>query len=164
MLKLRFHKHFNYVGVDISIYALLPGGRISYPLDWFVLYPRSVLLCGLVVVVLCIGLPTTRSCAAWNDNNKDDVCTRTIPAGLKRPPPSKTISPIPRLEAYLNTLRERIPRRPSERFSVFKPGTLRQCRFYIRRSKAEEFILPQESKKFGLPTRSEASPAKGELD
>ena len=44
MSKLRFHKRFIYVGVDISIYALLPGGRSLYPLDWLVLYPRSVLL------------------------------------------------------------------------------------------------------------------------
>ena len=31
MSKLRFYKRFIYVGVDISIYALLTGGRSSYP-------------------------------------------------------------------------------------------------------------------------------------
>ena len=30
MSKLRFHKRFIYVGVDISIYALLTGGQSSY--------------------------------------------------------------------------------------------------------------------------------------
>ena len=61
------------------------GDGAHTPLDWLVLYPRSVLYC---VVVLCsLVLPTARSCAVWNDNNKDDVCTRTIPAGLKCPPP-----------------------------------------------------------------------------
>ena len=29
--KLRLHNRFIYVGVDISIYALLAGGRSSYP-------------------------------------------------------------------------------------------------------------------------------------
>ena len=37
-----------------------------------------------------------RSCAAWDDNTKDNVCTPNIPAGIKCPPPSKTISPITR--------------------------------------------------------------------
>ena len=76
------------------------GDGVHTPLDWLVLYPRSV----LVIVVLCIGLPTARSCAALNDNNKDGVCTRTIPAGLTCPPPSKTISLITWFEAYLNNL------------------------------------------------------------
>ena len=53
-----------------------------------------------VSVLLCyIVLPTARSCAGWDDNNKDDVCAPTIPAGLKCPPPSKTISPITWFEA-----------------------------------------------------------------
>ena len=124
------------------------GDGVHTPLDWLVLYPRSVLGYSSVVVLCSLVLPSARSCAEWDNNNKDDVCTRTIPAGLKCPPPSKTISPIPRFETYLKTLSERIPRRPSERFSVFKPGTLRQCRFYIgwkRRDEAEELIIPQES-------------------
>ena len=82
MSKLRFHKRFIYVGVDISIYALLPGGRSSYPPGLACTVPT------FSVVVLCsLVLPTARSCAVWNDNNKDDACTRTIPAGLKCPPP-----------------------------------------------------------------------------
>ena len=41
-----------------------------------------------------------RSCAAWDDNNKDNVvCKPNIPAGIKCPPPSKTISPIARFGA-----------------------------------------------------------------
>ena len=55
-------------------------------------------------VLLCLGLcslvlPTARPCAARNDNNKDDMCTPTIPAWLKCPPPSKTISLITWFEA-----------------------------------------------------------------
>ena len=37
-----------------------------------------------------------RSCAAWDDNNKDNVCKPNIPVGIKCPPPSKTISLITR--------------------------------------------------------------------
>ena len=50
MSKLRFHIRFIYVGVDISIYALLTGGRSSYPpvLDCTV----PTLECGLYVCVL----------------------------------------------------------------------------------------------------------------
>ena len=62
----------------------------------------SVILCTLV-------LPSARSCAVCDENNKDNVCTRSIPAGLKCPPPSTTISSIPWFEAYLNSLSERIP-------------------------------------------------------
>ena len=58
----------------------------------------------MLVSVLCLGvcslvLPTARSCAVWDDNNKDNVCTPSIPAGLKCPPPSKTISSITWFEA-----------------------------------------------------------------
>ena len=109
----------------------------------------------LVSLVVCyIVLPAARSCAAWDDNNKDNVCTPTIiPAGLKRPPPSKTISPITWFGTILNTLTERIPRRPTGRSSVFEPGTLGD-RVYIcigwriRRSKAEELRLPPSSEEF----------------
>ena len=40
-----------------------------------------------------------RSCAALDDNNKDNVCKPNIPAGIKCPPPSKTISLIARFGA-----------------------------------------------------------------
>ena len=58
------------------------------------LYPRvTPLLSVYVCVLLCyIALPTARSCAVWDDNNKDNVCGITISAGLKFPPPPKTIS------------------------------------------------------------------------
>ena len=80
--------------------------RVSFVYTHHLYYYRSIqhmivqLDCGLCSLVL----PAARSCAVWNDNNKDDVCTRTIPAGLKCPPPSKTVSLITRLEAYLNTV------------------------------------------------------------
>ena len=62
------------------------------------LYPRVSCL------LSCIWESTApRSCAAWDDNNKDNVCAPTIPAGLKRPPPSKTISLITWFEVSLNT-------------------------------------------------------------
>ena len=48
--------------------------------------------------------PSARSCAVWVDNDKDNVCTPYLPAGLKCPPSSKIISLITRREAYLNTL------------------------------------------------------------
>ena len=35
-----------------------------------------------------------RSCANKDANNKDNVCKPNIPAGIKCPPPCKTISPI----------------------------------------------------------------------
>ena len=57
-------------------------------------------VCGHVLpgtVMCCLG----RSCAAWDDNNKDNVCKPNIPAGIECPPPSKTISPITRFEANL---------------------------------------------------------------
>ena len=54
------------------------------------------------LVVCYIVLPAARSCAAWDDNNKDNVCTPTIPAGLKRPPPSKTTSLITWFGTILN--------------------------------------------------------------
>ena len=49
-----------------------------------------------------------RSCATWDESNKDIVCTSAIPAGINRPPPSETISHIPRVPNYKtrNTLSE----------------------------------------------------------
>ena len=104
MSKLRLHKRFIFVGVDVSIYALLIGGRSSYPpvLDLYCTHVRYFSECWLLVCV-CV-LPSARPCAVRDDNNKDDVCTRTIPAGLKCPPSSNTISLITWFEAYLNTL------------------------------------------------------------
>ena len=88
-VKLRTYKRFIYVGVDISIYALLTGDCT-----------HVLLSSAYVSLVLCyIALPTAQSCAVWDDNNKDDVCAPTIPAGLKCPPSSKTISLITWFEA-----------------------------------------------------------------
>ena len=61
------------------------------------------------VLLSCVWESTAaRSCAVRDDNNKDNVCEPIIPAGLKCPPPSKTISLITWFEAHLNTLVERI--------------------------------------------------------
>ena len=43
-----------------------------------------------------------RSCAAWDDNNKENACKPNIPAGIKSSPPSKTISLITRFGTILN--------------------------------------------------------------
>ena len=47
-------------------------------------YPRSV--CGYKKFLCVCGLPSARSSAVWDDNNKANVCTPSIPAGLKCPP------------------------------------------------------------------------------
>ena len=62
---------------------------------------QSLLVCYIVFVRVTSA---ARSCAARDDNNKDNVCESSIPAGLKRPPPSKTIPPITRFGTILNTL------------------------------------------------------------
>ena len=45
-----------------------------------------------------------RSCAAWDDNNKDNVCTPNIPSEIKCLPLSKIISLITRFGTILNTV------------------------------------------------------------
>ena len=44
-----------------------------------------------------------RSCTTWDESNNDNVCTPTISAGINRPPPSETISHIPRVPSLRNT-------------------------------------------------------------
>ena len=74
-------------GVNTSLSSLM---YCAHVLDY-----SRVFKCLLVSLVVCdIVLPAARSCAAWDDNNEDNVCTPTISAGLKRPPLSKTISLI----------------------------------------------------------------------
>ena len=98
-----------------------------------------------------------RSCAAWDDNNKDNARKPSIPAGIKCPPTSKIISPITRFGANSTRLtresREGLGLRSSNQ------GPCETVFFYrgwkIRRSKAEEF---------GIPPRGEESSLKGELD
>ena len=144
------------------------GDGVHTPCLRLVLYPRSVDIVILVSLRLCsLVLPSARSCAGWDNNNKYDVCTRTIPAGPKCPPPSTTISLITWFEAYLNTLSGERILEDLRRSSVFNPRTPRQCRFYIgwkRRNKAGELRTPPWSEALLLPPRSEASPAKEELD
>ena len=100
VLKLRLHNRFIHVGVDISSYALLIGGRNSYPpLSWLS-YSTHVLVYKWSVYLYkwYIGLLSARPSAVWDENNKVNVCTPFIPAGLKCPPLSKTISLITRLK------------------------------------------------------------------
>ena len=68
-------------------------------------YSCCVFYCVQLCYVVCSRvISPARSCATWDDNNKDNVCTPTIPAGLKRPPPSKTTSLITWFGTVLNTL------------------------------------------------------------
>ena len=77
------------------------GDGVNTSLSRLVLYPRVSLH---VCYIVCVRVTSAaRSCAAWDDNNKDNVCTPTIPAGLKRPSPSKTISPITWFGTILNS-------------------------------------------------------------
>ena len=108
-----------------------------------------LLLC--LSVYCSIGLPSARSCAVWDDNNKDSVCTPSIPAGLKCPPPSKTISLIIWFEAHLNTLcGEDSERALGKVFGLQAWDPVRQC-YYIgwrtRRNKAEELRTPSRRAK-----------------
>ena len=65
-----------------------------------VLVFKSLVVCYIV----CARVKSAaRSCVAWDDNNKDNVCTPNIPAGIKCPPPSKTISLITWSGTILNT-------------------------------------------------------------
>ena len=69
------------------------------------MHPRLVQVSVLVLVQVycsrsfpvCVWVSSVaRSCATNDANNKNYVCKPTIPAGINRPPPSKTISPITR--------------------------------------------------------------------
>ena len=64
---------------------------------------------------VCVLVPSVaRSCATRDDNNKDNVRKPNIPAGIKCPPPSKTISPITWFGA-ISTKRIRTPTGTSKR-------------------------------------------------
>ena len=80
------------------------GDGVNTSLSKLVLYPRLVYSCRVFdYVILCVWKSTVaRSCAAWDDNNKDNVCKPNTPAGIKCPPPSKTISLITRFGTILN--------------------------------------------------------------
>ena len=68
-----------------------------------------------------------RSCAAWDDNNKDNVCELNIPAGIKCPPPSKTISFITRLGPTQHVKRENPEKAYKEVFGLQTWDPVRQC-------------------------------------
>ena len=60
-MNLRLHNRFIHVGVDTSVYALLIGGRSSYPPVLVkLLYPRSVWACVIIsseCVSVCVDYP-----------------------------------------------------------------------------------------------------------
>ena len=69
MSKLRFHKRFIYVGVDISIYALLTGGRSSYLPGLACIVPAFIVGCVgycyssvSTFVFSCVTLGTVMCC------------------------------------------------------------------------------------------------------
>ena len=122
-------------GVDTSL------SRITVPMCYSRLSTLVLLSCVILYYVV-------RSCASWDDNNKDNVCTPTKPAGLKCPPPSKTTSLITRFEAHSTRL-ARVLEGLREVFGLqaWDPETVS---FYIgwNKSKAEELILPPRSEEF----------------
>ena len=72
------------------------GVEFKPPCLRLVLYPSLIVI--LVSIRLCsLVLSSARSCAVWDNDNKEDVCTRTIPAGLKCPPPSRSSHQSPGL-------------------------------------------------------------------
>ena len=69
-------------------------GLLTVPTWCIIKSLSSPVLCSFPV---CVWVPSVaRSCATKDANNKDNVCKPKIPAGIKCPPPSKTISPITR--------------------------------------------------------------------
>ena len=92
------------------------GDGVNTSLSRLVYCPHVIIiyLCSFPVYVRASSL--ARSCATKDSNNKDNVCTPNIPAGIKCPPPSKTISPI--------TWFETISTRLAGMSSILKPGTL----------------------------------------
>ena len=90
-----------------------------------------------------------RSCAAWDDNNKDNVCKPNIPAGIKCPPPSKTISPITRFGANSTRLARGSWKVYGKVFGLQARDPVRRC-FYIGGklggSKADKFESTAEER------------------
>ena len=76
-----------------------------------------------------ITLPTARSCADWNADNKDNECKPSIPAGLKRPPPSKTTSLITWFEAHSTRQARGSLEDLREVFGLQAWDPVRQCHF-----------------------------------
>ena len=110
-IDLRFHLCVTHRGTE-----LIPPCIVLCTVPTF-----SVQLCYIV----CSRAPSAaRSCAAWDYNNKDNVCKPNIPAGISARPLLRPSHSSPGLGTILNTLSERIPRRPTRRSSVIKPGTL----------------------------------------
>ena len=72
--------------------------RITYCTHVLVYCSVSFLSC------MCVVIFRGTTCANKDANNKDDVCKPNIPAGLNRPPPSKTIS----LTTWFGTISRRL--------------------------------------------------------
>ena len=96
----QLNNRFIHVGVDTSRYALLIGGRSSYPpcISYVTVPTVSVSNCFLLCWLLGVEVPAARICAVWVDNNTRHVCTPSIPAGLKCPSPIYDQLTITRLE------------------------------------------------------------------
>ena len=56
MSKLRIHNRFICVGVDVSIYALLTGGRSLYPAVLACTVPTFSVVIVVVVVCVCVWI------------------------------------------------------------------------------------------------------------
>ena len=85
---------------------------------------------------MSLVLSVARSRTAWDDNNKENVCNPNIPAGIKCPPPSKTISLITRFGTnstvwinrvtfkVVNPARGQLNRKNPPSLSAFTPENL----------------------------------------
>ena len=74
--------------------------------------------------------PVAQSCATKDVDNKDNVCKPNIPAGIKCPPPSKTISPIARFGAISTRLARGSWKVYRKVFGLQAMDPVRQCFLY----------------------------------
>ena len=86
------------------------GDGVNTSLSRIVLYPLVILS---TFVFFCVTLHYYGRVLYETIIIKINVCTPTIPAGLKCPLPSKTISLITWFKAHLNALSKWIPKRPT---------------------------------------------------
>ena len=93
-----------------------------------------------------------QSCAARDANNKDNVCKPNIPAGIKCPPPSKTISPI----TWFGTISTRLAEGLEGSCRSSSQDPVRQC-FFIDDGMSR-------AKTLRVPPRGEESPLGEELE
>ena len=94
-IDMRFHNRFICVGVDISVMRYSQGDGANTSLSRITYCTHVLVLVDLCFFPVCVWVSSlARSCATKDANNKENVWKPSIPAGIKCPPPSKTVSPI----------------------------------------------------------------------